>query len=79
MDQQDSQDCPNSYPVHPVHPCEVKLCMARAIIPPMLDEKDIEKLVQVLATRAELEAAVSNLATKEDISVLLNSIDAYAK
>ena len=45
----------------------------------MLDEKDIEKLVQVLATRAELEAAVSNLATKEDISDLLNSIDAYAK
>lgn len=44
----------------------------------MLDEQDIRKLAQVFATKAELQAAVSNLATKDDINELLNSIDAYA-
>ena len=44
----------------------------------MLDEQDIQKLAQVFATKAELQAAVSNLATKDDINELLNSIDAYA-
>ena len=44
----------------------------------MLEERDIERLIQVFATRADLQAAVSNLATKDDINELLNSIDAYA-
>ena len=44
----------------------------------MLEEKDIQRLAQVFATKAELQAAVSNLATKDDINELLNSIDAYA-
>ena len=45
----------------------------------MLEERDIERLLQVLATKAELHAAVSNLSTKDDINELLNSIDAYAQ
>ena len=45
----------------------------------MLEERDIERLIQVLATKAELQEAVGNLATKHDINELLNSIDAYAK
>ena len=44
----------------------------------MLDEQDIQRLAQVFATKAELEAAVSNLATKNDINELLTAIDAYA-
>ena len=44
----------------------------------MLEERDIERLIQAFATRADLQAAVSNLATKDDINELLNSIDAYA-
>ena len=44
----------------------------------MLEERDIERLIQVFATRADLQAAVSELATKSDINDLLNSIDAYA-
>ena len=45
----------------------------------MLEERDIERLLQVLATKAELREAVSNLSTKDDINQLLNSIDAYAR
>ena len=44
----------------------------------MLEEQDIQRLAQVFATKAELQAAVSNLATKNDINELLNAIDAYA-
>lgn len=44
----------------------------------MLDEQDIRKLAQVFATKAELQAAVSQLATKKDINDLLGAIDAYA-
>ena len=44
----------------------------------MLDEQDIQKLAQVFATKAELQAAVSGLATKSDINDLMNAIDAYA-
>ena len=44
----------------------------------MLDEQDIQRLAQVFATKAELQAAVSNLATKDDINELFNAIDAYA-
>ena len=44
----------------------------------MLEERDIERLAQVLVTRIELHETVENLATKEDINRLLNAIDAYA-
>ena len=44
----------------------------------MLEEQDIQRLAQVFATKAELQAAVSNLATKNDINELLNAIVAYA-
>ena len=44
----------------------------------MLEEKDIQRLIEVFATRADLQAAVSTLATKDDINELLNSIDGYA-
>ena len=44
----------------------------------MLEERDIQRLIEVFATRADLQTAVSNLATKDDINELLNSIDAYA-
>jgi len=42
----------------------------------MLEERDIERLIQAFATRADLPAAVSHLATKDDINELLNSIAA---
>ena len=44
----------------------------------MLEEQDIEKLIRVFATKADLQEAVSALATRGDINKLLNSIDAYA-
>ena len=44
----------------------------------MLEERDIQRLIEVFATRADLQAAVGTLATKDDINQLLNSIDAYA-
>jgi len=45
----------------------------------MLEDKDIEKLVEVFATKQDLKEAVSNLSTKDDFNNLLTSIDAYAK
>ena len=42
----------------------------------MLDEQDIQKLTQVFATKAELEAAVSKLMAMNN--EILNAIDAYA-
>jgi len=44
----------------------------------MLEEKDIELMMRVFATKADLRDAVSNLASKHDINDLMNSIDAYA-
>ncbi|PIS34938.1 MAG: hypothetical protein COT37_00010 [Parcubacteria group bacterium CG08_land_8_20_14_0_20_43_9] len=45
----------------------------------MLEDKDIEKLVEVFATKQDLKEAVSNLSTKDDFNNLLTSVDAYAK
>ena len=45
----------------------------------MLDEKDVQKLVDVFVTREEFNEKISDLATKEDINKVLSSIDAYAK
>ena len=42
----------------------------------MLEEQDIQKLAQVFATKAELEAAVSKLMAMNN--EILNAIDAYA-
>ncbi|MBI1955941.1 MAG: hypothetical protein HYS38_06060 [Acidobacteria bacterium] len=54
---------------------------ARAIIQPMLDEKDIEKLIQgfsqIFATKEDLRVAVDDLSGKMDD--VLNAVDAYAK
>jgi hypothetical protein len=44
----------------------------------MLEEKDIERLIQVLATKAEFNEVIEGLARKAGIDRLLNSIDAYA-
>jgi len=44
----------------------------------MLEERDIERLIEVFVTKGDLRDAVSNLATKHDINELLNSVDAYA-
>lgn len=45
----------------------------------MLDEKDVQKLIEVFATKEDLEDAVKNLSTKEDFNHLMNAVDAYAK
>jgi len=45
----------------------------------MLDDKDIQKLVEVFATREEMKEMASNLVTKEEFLTLQASIDAYAK
>lgn len=45
----------------------------------MLDDKDIQKLIDVFATKDDLKEAVSNLATKEDFNNLQNAVDAYAQ
>ena len=45
----------------------------------MLDEKDIQKLVDVFVTREEFNEKISNLATKEDINKVLTAVDSYAK
>lgn len=45
----------------------------------MLNDKDIQKLIEVFITRGEFKEAISNLATKEDILNLQSSVNAYAK
>lgn len=45
----------------------------------MLTDEDIKKLVQVFATKENLDEAVSVLATKADTNNILNAIDAFAK
>lgn len=45
----------------------------------MLDKEDIQKLIEVFATKADLKEAVSNLSTKEDFDKLLTAVDAYAQ
>jgi hypothetical protein len=44
----------------------------------MLDDKDIEKLVKVFATRDEVATQADMKALRENFNELLNSIDAYA-
>lgn len=45
----------------------------------MLDDKDIQKLIEVFATRDEMKEITSNLVTKDDFLSLQASVDAYAK
>jgi cell division protein FtsL len=45
----------------------------------MLDDRDIQKLIEVFATREELKEMISCLVTKEEFSNLQTAIDAYAK
>jgi len=45
----------------------------------MLDDKDIQKLIEVFTTRDEMKEMISNLVTKEDFLTLQTSVDTYAK
>ncbi len=45
----------------------------------MLEDKDVQKLIEVFITRGEFNEAISNLATKEDINKLHAAIDDYAQ
>jgi hypothetical protein len=45
----------------------------------MLEDKDIQKLIEVFITRDEFNEAISNLANKEDVNKLMTAIDGYAK
>jgi len=45
----------------------------------MLDEKDIQKMIEVFVTKDDLKEAVSNLVTKEEFTNLQSSVDAYAQ
>ena len=45
----------------------------------MLTDEDIQKLIEVFATKEDIKEAVANLATKEDFNTLQTTVDAYAK
>lgn len=45
----------------------------------MLSDEDIQKLIDVFATKEDLKEAVKNLSTKEDFNKLLTAVDSYAK
>ena len=45
----------------------------------MLEDKDIEKLIEVFAPKEDLKEAVKNLSTKDDFNKLLTAVDTYAK
>lgn len=45
----------------------------------MLSDEDIQKLIEVFATKEDLKEAVKNLSTKDDFNKLLTAVDAYAK
>jgi len=45
----------------------------------MLTTEDIQKLIEVFATKEDLKEAVQNLSTKKDIDKLLTAVDTYAK
>lgn len=44
----------------------------------MLDDKDIQKLMEVFATKDEIKEMINPLVTKEDFNDLQTSVDAYA-
>lgn len=45
----------------------------------MLANEDIQKLIDVFATKEDLKEAVKNLSTKEDFNKLLTDVDSYAQ
>jgi len=45
----------------------------------MLDDKDIQKMMEVFPTKDDLKEAVENLVTKDDFNDLQTSVDAYVK
>ena len=44
----------------------------------MLDDKDIQKLIEVFATKDEIKAMIEPLVTMESFDELLTSVDAYS-
>ena len=44
----------------------------------MLTDTDVQKLVEVFATRDELKEILETLSTREDFSLLQTSVDIYA-
>ena len=44
----------------------------------MLDDKDIEKLIDVFATKDDLKKSVENLTTKDDFNRMMLALDNYA-
>jgi CRISPR/Cas system-associated endonuclease Cas3-HD len=45
----------------------------------VLTNEDIQKLIEVFATKEDLKEALENITTKDDFNVLMNAVDAYAK
>ncbi len=45
----------------------------------MLTNEDIQKLIEVFATKDDLKEAVRDLTTKSDFNELMTAVDAYAK
>ncbi|MCX6745881.1 MAG: hypothetical protein NTX00_02565 [Candidatus Parcubacteria bacterium] len=45
----------------------------------MLDDKDVQKLMQVFATRDEIKEMIAPLTTRDNFSDLQTAVDSYAK
>jgi len=45
----------------------------------MLDDKDIQKLMEVFATKDEIKEMINPFTTKEDFNILQTSVDKYAE
>lgn len=45
----------------------------------MLTAEDIQKLIEVFATKEDIKDAVRNLTTKDDFDKLLSAVDSYAQ
>jgi len=45
----------------------------------MLEDKDVQKLIEVFVTREEFNEKILNLANKEDVNKILTAVDGYAK
>lgn len=45
----------------------------------MLDKEDIQKLIEVFATKEDIKDAIRNLTTKDDFDKLLSAVDSYAQ
>jgi len=45
----------------------------------MLEDKDIQKLIDVFVTRERFNEVILNLADKKDVDKILTAVDGYAK